>query len=302
MKVGLTGIAASAMLKLPFLENGFRYFCSQERLRKRLHLGALAYGCVHCLNAPEIRMAVLDNYKMYVNIAEPIGIQSYFFHINPFAWLASTLISSGDVCIDVGANMGHYTFLMASIVGSSGKVISFEPQPYYFSLIQDSIKLNDLHNTIVENKALWDESGKKLNFYLSENPNNSGTSSLINHGLYLNEKRSLEVETITIFDYIEDHNIEKINLIKIDVERAEFQVLQGMRTLLLKNSVDFLIVETCAHGLSHELLKQLGYRCFYIDERNKNIIDTQKIDEGFFGDYLFVSPQKSLHSLANFVN
>jgi FkbM family methyltransferase len=290
MKKQITRLTASTMLKLPILEKSFCYLCSQSILRKYLHLGAFAYGCVNVLKQQEIRIADLKTYRMYVNISEPLGIQSYFFRENPAIWLTSELISAGDVCIDAGANMGHYTFLMASKVGSSGKVISFEPQPQYFSIIQDSIQLNGYESfVVVDNKALWEKTGEILKFYLSENPNNSGTSSLINHGLYLNEETNIEVKTITLCDYVKELNIQKIRLIKIDVERADLQVLLGMESLLVTNMIDYIILEMYAHSQSQELLQKLGYTCFLIDAINKKLIDVGKVSKNHFGDYIFVS-------------
>lgn len=90
MKKSITKMVASTMLRLPFLEHIFCTLCAQKNLRKYLHLGAFAYGYQDCLEEPKLRVAVLDTYKMYVNIAEPIGIQSYFFGVNPFEWLIST--------------------------------------------------------------------------------------------------------------------------------------------------------------------------------------------------------------------
>ena len=292
MKTKLAKLAASVILKNLLIEKVFCYFCAYPKLRESLKLGAIAFGCVQVLSHPEIRLADLSKYKMYVNIAEPLGIAAYFFQQNRTIWLTSDLIRSGDVCIDAGANMGHYALLMASKVGLTGKVISFEPQPKYSQMISKSIELNNYGSfAFVDDRALWNISGEKLNFYLSENPNNSGTSSLVNHGLYLNENNTIEVETIRLSDYLTQASITKVRLIKIDVERTEVQVLEGMYGLLAENSIDFIILEMFSHSQAQKILVDFEYSCFGIDSANSKIINIASVDEGEFGDYLFVSPK-----------
>ena len=156
---------------------------------------------------------------MYVNIAEPWGIFSYFLNENPTIPIIQKLINEGDICIDIGANMGGYAFSIAPKVGSTGKVFVFEPQPNYFQMINDSIQVNKWSDFVLpENKALWDSTGKILPFYISQNPNNSGTSSLVNHGVFVDDKKMISVETITLSDFLKSKNIKHCNFIKIDVE------------------------------------------------------------------------------------
>jgi len=301
MKKSITKFPALAIVQNPQLEKYFRYLCAQPVLRKYLKLGLIAFGCLH-LDHPEIRLAELHDYKMYVNIAEPLGISSYFFQGDGTVWITSDLISAGDVCFDIGANMGHYTFYMASKVGEKGKVFAFEPQPNYFKMIDDSIKLNDhIENysnfVAVDNRALWSISNQTLKFFISENPNNSGTSSLLNHGVYVSEHKAIEVQTITLDDYLQAANIKKIKLIKIDVEGADPQVLQGASNLLSHHLVDYIIIETTLVGSSLQILEDHGYKCFYIDLdlklidiKNDNLETIKELEKYYNSDYLAVSP------------
>ncbi len=296
MKQSIAQSIASLALKNRAIEELLCYLCSQEYLRKNLKLGGLAFGYVYALNNLEIRVAQLPGYKMYVNIAEPLGIVAYFFRESGTYWFISQLISQGDMCIDAGANMGHYTFLMAAIVGKQGKVVAFEPQPNYLQMISDSISLNSWQDFVsVESKALWNKSGEKLNFYLSENLHNSGTSSLINHGLYLNAENRITVETMTLEDYFQEQGISKCRLLKIDVERAEVQVLRGMLNLLKEQAIDYILLEMYAHSESQKILTDLDYTCFFVNQNLEKFLPISKIEPEYFGDYLFVSP-KSLNN------
>src|SRR5437764_1145672 len=72
--------------------------------------------------------------------------------------LASDL-TEGDVFVDVGAHIGYFTILAAGLVGSTGKVLAFEPEPTNYEQLLRHIKLNDLSNVVVFNWAVGDHPG-----------------------------------------------------------------------------------------------------------------------------------------------
>lgn len=281
----------------PFLEQILCYCCAHPFPRNQLKLGAIAYHYLSSLDRPELRIARLNGYQMWVNIAEYQGLFLYFFreHQEPqSARLASELIQEGDICIDVGANMGSYTFLMASQVGDRGKVFAFEPQPNLYQMLVDSIQLNRFQDrAIADSRVLSSQSGEKLKFYLSQDARNSGMASTICQGNFLQENRFIEVETITLADYFQERAIDSCHLLKVDVECAELAVFKGMLSLFQEQRVDYLIVEQAASGESQKLLLSLGYTGWFIDEsKNQHpLIDLDKVPQGCFGNYFFVSPR-----------
>ncbi|MGC1393896.1 MAG: FkbM family methyltransferase [Coleofasciculaceae cyanobacterium] len=277
-------------------ENILRYLCLNNIFRRYFKVGALAFAYSSHLKKSEIRISTIGNYQVYVNIAENQGVHLYFFgnHNEPFAaWLTSQLLNEGDISIDVGANMGSYTFIMASRVKPTGKVFAFEPNPTLFTNLNDSVTLNKCQNFIsVDSRALYSNSGKILKFYISDNPSNSGTSSLINHGVFVSEENFVLVNTVTLTNYFLEKQIERCKLIKIDVERAELEVLQGASELLEKRIIDYIILEQLAGSSSQKLLFNLGYSCWLIDEQNKKLIPVHKIADNSFGNYIFVNPNQ----------
>lgn len=280
----------------PSHEKILRYLCLRFFFRRYFKVGALALAYSSCLKKPEIRISTINNYQAYVNIAENQGVHLYFFgeHNEPFAaWLASELLNEGDISIDVGANIGSYTFVMASSVKHSGKVFAFEPNPKLSTNLRDSVALNQCQNFIsVDSRALYSNSGETLKFYISDNPNNTGTSSLINHGVFVNEENFITVKTITLTNYFQENQIEKCKLIKIDVERAEFEVLKGALELLRRRIIDYIILEQLSGSQSHELLSNIGYTCWLIDEDNKKLVPARMIANDYFGNYIFVNPNR----------
>jgi hypothetical protein len=79
-------------------------------------------------------------------------------------------------------------------------------------------------------------------------------------------------------------------LLKIDVERAELDVLQGMSDLLKAIRIDYLILEQLAGGESQQLLDSFNYKGWLIDETNRMLVEISQVEEGQFANYLFISP------------
>lgn len=283
------------MLGSSLLEKTLCFFSSKPLVRKGLKLGVIPMAYTYILSKPEVRIAKIGSYRFYVNIAEYSGVSLYFFneHNEPFsASLVSKLINKGDICLDIGANLGSYTFLMANSTGSEGKVFAFEPNPDLYRFLKDSVNLNQADCFIsIEARALYSKSGQKLRFYLSNNPSNSGTSSLVNHGVFVGEENYVIVETVTLNDYFIEKRIEKCKLIKIDVERAEQEVITGMMNLLRERRIDYIVLEQLAGSESQKLLDSVGYTGFLIDETRRKLVDINQVELGNFANYLFVSPK-----------
>ena len=295
IKVKLLRTLALTILDKNILEKLLCYLSRHIFLRNLFHISALPIAYTYILDKPEIRIAKVGSYRFYVNIAEYSGVSLYFFgeHNEAFsAWLVSQLVNQGDICIDIGANVGSYTFLMASKTGSNGKVFAFEPQQNLYKLLLDSVKMNEASSFIsIDCRAMYSKSGERLKFYLSDNPSNSGTSSLINHGVFVREENHIVIETVTLTDYFKETRIEKCKLVKIDVERAELEVLQGMNDLLKEQQIDYIILEQLAGNESQEILLSMTYKGWLIDEELRLLVDINKVENNTFANYLFVSPK-----------
>jgi FkbM family methyltransferase len=88
----------------------------------------------------------------------------------------------GGVAFDVGANAGYYTLLMAGIMGDSGQVHSFEPNPKLGAILEDSVLMNSCGKYVFVNRvAVGASIEHELDFFVSRLPKNSGISSLRPH-------------------------------------------------------------------------------------------------------------------------
>jgi FkbM family methyltransferase len=139
-------------------------------------------------------------------------------------------IHEGDIVIDVGANIGYYTLIFAQLVGKSGKVIAFEPESKNFEILKKNVEINNYDNVIVEQKIVSEKCGK-MKLYVSD-------SDIVGHRIQQmkNLKNFVEVESVTLDDYMKKLNLDKkVNFIKIDVEGAEPNVLEGSNKILEEN-------------------------------------------------------------------
>jgi len=146
--------------------------------------------------------------------------------------------NKGDVVIDVGAHVGKYSLPAAKLVGEKGKVIAIEAHPGNFKALQTNILLNGFKNIIAIEIAAFNQDNKRLLLSGSRDNGFSLKSNL--------KENSFEVETRTIDSLSQELGIEKVNWVKIDVEGAEVEVLEGMREVLRKNKKLRMLIEV--HG------------------------------------------------------
>ena len=133
-------------------------------------------------------------------------------------------LQRGNVFIDMGAHIGKYTVEVAREVGTEGKVISVEPFPSNFAMLKENISLNRLKNVELVNMAAWNCS-EQLRFFIGDSSAHGGVYS--NYGL-----SSILVKAEKIDRIIADAKLSHVDWVKIDVEGAEYEVLQGLEETL----------------------------------------------------------------------
>ena len=145
----------------------------------------------------------------------------------------------GDVFIDAGAHIGQYSIMLSP---RFKKVLAVEANPETFKLLEENIRLNGATNVKAVNGALWCEDGKQLEFFITKV--NVSTSSLkwdliVEEGFTV--ERKIPVYTITLNTLLEKERIEDVDLMKLDIEGAEYEALQGLN--LSKHVVKKIVYE-----------------------------------------------------------
>jgi FkbM family methyltransferase len=133
---------------------------------------------------------------------------------------ASVHAEPGDVVFDAGGCWGDTALYFAALVGPEGKVYTFEFDPENLEIMRANLALNPELAPRIEivERALWDRSGEELRFA------QAGRMTTV-----VGERRSEAppVPTVTIDDFVEQHGVERLDFIKMDVEGAELKVIRG---------------------------------------------------------------------------
>ena len=151
------------------------------------------------------------------------------------------LVKSGDTALDIGANVGYISLVLAKCVGKSGKVFSFEPDSKNFASLKRNLALNPDCNIAPIAKAVSD-SHQPIRLYHAKFDFNAGA-----HSMLPSEKHSsdfVEIEATTIDEFVTSHGLKKVDVIKIDIEGAEMKAFNGM-TETLRNSRPLIVCELC---------------------------------------------------------
>lgn len=166
------------------------------------------------------------------------------------------LIRKGDVVVDIGANIGTHTVFFGKAVTQEGGVYAFEPQRIIFEFLCANIALNCLSNVKPMNMGVGDKNDK-----LSVPVLNPAVAQNFG-GLGIQGHEQGDVVEIIPLDQLE---LARCNLLKIDVEGMECNVLKGAEKTI-KKCRPFIFVENNSETGSPELVEELfrnGYDCWW---------------------------------------
>ncbi|MCK9908877.1 FkbM family methyltransferase [Microbacteriaceae bacterium K1510] len=225
-------------------------------------------------------------------------MRKYYFHTHEMFLerIFDRHLSPGNVFVDIGANCGYWSAYALSRVGNRGEVHAFEPVPHYFAFVRRLSEINPKFRVFANPVACGAQSAqlpmavvppRRENF---ENYNtNIGSSSLapgfLDHAKALTE--NITVDVIRFDDYVASQNLDldRVGLIKIDVEGFESAVFDGMRKTLEKPGrkvpilCEILTDRTRAQPLDGAAiiarLERVGYQC--LDATNLKPIDKETL-------------------------
>jgi FkbM family methyltransferase len=188
----------------------------------------------------------------------------------------SNIVKQNDYCLDVGANIGYYSCLMGALIGDKGKVFAFEPVRYNRELLNLNIILNRLNNITVCSNGLG-ESKRKIDMKIyPEDSFLTGHSSLVENEV-INKNQFYETHSInlvTIDEYLEKNQIERVDVVKIDIEGYEYFFFQGAQNLINEYK-PIIIFEHNPDRIKHIGLKEKDFKKIF-----ENYIVYELFDDG----------------------
>ena len=170
-----------------------------------------------------VKRASINGYQILVFVNEDVGcrISCYRSFEPDETALIAKVMAEDAVCIDVGANVGYYTLLLASL-SPRGQVHAFEPVPRNFDLLSKNIQLNGFENVVLNRCAVGNRNGE-MRFTDAED---GAYSSFLDTGRRA-PSGTITVPTRTLTSYCEERGLHRIDFMKVDVEGAELMVLEG---------------------------------------------------------------------------
>lgn len=156
---------------------------------------------------------------------------SYGIHEPLSTQLMNKEVKSGMTIIDIGSNIGYYAILENKLVGKYGKVFSIEPSPKNFELLNRNLELQPQKNFQTYNLAINDKN-EKIEFIINKKSNWSKIREPTD--IIGKDDEVIKITSKTLDEFCNEEEIERIDLIRMDVEGLEVKIIEGSKNILKK--------------------------------------------------------------------
>ncbi len=207
-------------------------------------------------------------YRVDLNKLIDFGIFIGGWEKNTIKFLKNN-IQKGNVVLEIGANIGAHSLIMANLVGNNGHVIAVEPTQYAIDKLKMNISLNsNISNITLIEKVISDSETSDEDTFNSDWKKNSEQSP-----------HKISFKSTTVDKLVKEFKLNRVDLLKIDVDGYDFKVLKGAKETI-RNYKPTIFVELCEYTLQKKgesiadifsFLDELEYKCF--DENEEIEID-----------------------------
>ena len=239
-------------MKRPFIRAAQRCYRALPSLRLR----QIAFGTFARLVRRRRTIVSLDGMVFDLDLSEFIDLSLYLEQYEAEVTRAIRRITRpGMTIVDLGANIGAHTLLFAKLAGRTGRVVAFEPADFAFPKLQRNLSLNDFPQVRAVKLALADVESAEQRVDLRSSWQTDGTR----------QDRVSTLAFARLDDWAEANRLERIDVVKIDVDGNEFPLLDGGRRTIGRNT-PIMLMEAVGPHFDDEsrnpfaLLREIGYR------------------------------------------
>lgn len=182
----------------------------------------------------------IDGHDLELDMGDTLALAKGWYEPEETDWYGRN-VQPGEFVLEAGANVGYFTLLLARLVGPTGRVLCYEPDPETSRILARNVESNGYRNVTVRPVAVADEPGE-LTFFRALK--NTGDNRLFSHGA---DAGSFPVPVVTLDDELRGEP--RIDLLKMDIQGAEALALHGMARTLREAPPRRIMMEFWPHGI-----------------------------------------------------
>jgi len=208
-------------------------------------------------------------HDMQLDPGDSLAIAKGWYEPDETAWYAEH-VRPGQFVVEAGANIGFFSLQLARLVGPTGKVLSFEPDPDLNAILRRNVDANGYGDRVVVRQAAVADEPGELTFFRAVK--NTGDNRLFTHGT---DAGSFPVTAVTLDDELAGVD-RRVDLLKMDIQGAEPLALRGMAQTLRTRPPRRIMMEFWPHGIvgmngdpreTVQQLLDLGYSATTLHDR-----------------------------------
>lgn len=185
---------------------------------------------------------IIDGHDYQLDLGDALALASGSYAPAEKDWY-NKHVRPGDVVVEAGANIGYFTLILARLVGETGRVISYEPDPALAAILRRNVAFNGYRNVTVREAACSDAEGDTT-FYRS--PVSTGDNRLFPHGA---NDDSFAVKVVRLDDDLARLEVPVVDVLKMDIQGAEPLAMSGFSAHLTSNPPREMLIEFMPSGM-----------------------------------------------------
>jgi FkbM family methyltransferase len=204
--------------------------------------------------------------------------------------LLKLLLKPGMTVVDVGANWGYFSLVAAHLVGAGGRVVSVEADPRACRTLRSNVARNRLDEvvTVLDMAASDRRHAVQLREY-APGASASGNYGLTSTTTVVEGGRQFEVSGRQLDEALDESGVDRVDLLKMDIEGAESAALAGLERRLSKGCIDTIVLEVHPQHLRDQgssvddvvgRLRRYGYHSWIVDHSpsTSRLVGAEKMD------------------------